>query len=83
VIGPLEFLVVLAFSILMATWLVALADAIGRPAAQWRWTGRPKPLWVALVVFLWAPGAIAYWVIAFPALREVERRAVTGKPTLG
>ena len=81
-IGPAELVVILTFSVLTATWLVALGDAIRRPAAQWRWTGRPKTMWVLSLVFLWAPAAIAYWLVAFPSLRHAERRGVLGGPRM-
>lgn len=78
-IGPVELAFILLFSVLWASWILALVDAIRRPAAQWRWTGRPKAVWVVLLAVFGGPASIAYWVWAFPSLRNVERRAVTGR----
>lgn len=57
--------------------VVAVVDVLRRPAAQWAQAGQNQVLWIALLIGSWFVGlpfiaAVAYWLIARPALKAAE-----------
>lgn len=51
-------------------WIWALVDALGNPDSAYAATGQSKILWVLVIVFLHALGALLYLAIARPQLRR-------------
>ena len=68
-VGP-----VLAFGlvglVMFLVWVWALIDALQKPDGQWAAAGQSKLLWVLLIALLGVLGAILYFAMARPALRN-------------
>lgn len=59
----------LAAVVIFAWWLVMLVDALRHPAERWEQAGQSRLLYVLLMVFLGAIGALVYALVARPRLR--------------
>lgn len=57
--------------LLLLPWLVA-RDALRGPASRWDAIGRPRWLWVALIVLVPVAGPLLYLRIARPELRAAS-----------
>ena len=69
----LFFLGVMAVAVLGTVfWVLALVDLLRRPGWQWPAAGQNQLVWVLVVVLGQLIGAIIYWLVARPALRQVE-----------
>lgn len=53
-------------------WVVALIDALKRPTSQWEAAGQNQIVWVGVIVFANAIGALIYWLVARPQLEGVH-----------
>jgi len=54
----------------LVLWVVALVDALKRPAAQWDMAGHSQIVWVVVILFASFIGALIYWLVARPALES-------------
>ena len=72
----MELVVFVALAFIALLDLIALVDALRRPAWQWQQAGRSRSLWlIALVAGLFLPGlgiviALGYFFFPQPALRR-------------
>lgn len=53
-------------------WVIALIDALRRPADQWEMAGQNQLMWVGVIVFANMIGALIYWMVARPQLDTVH-----------
>lgn len=56
----------------LVLWIIALIDALKVPDQTWETAGQNKLLWVLVIVLLTLLGAILYWFIARPSLKQVQ-----------
>lgn len=68
--GGLLVIILVAFFVVIPLW--GTIDAALRPDSAWREADQNKLLWVALQIFLWGFGSIAYLIAIRPKLRDVE-----------
>lgn len=54
-----------------ALWIVALVDALKRPADNWERAGQNQIVWVGVIIFANLIGALIYWIVARPQLEAV------------
>ncbi len=50
-------------------WLVALVDALRRPAPQWQSAGHSQIVWILVILVASFIGSLAYLLIARPQLQ--------------
>ena len=74
------FAVLGLLGLLAAVWLVALVDAVARPAPVWSAAGRSKGGWVVGLLVFGAVAELVYLVSVRPQLRAVGRRPVATAP---
>lgn len=74
-LAVLELLIFLFFGVGLVIWLVALVDALRRPAADWTASGQNQLVWVAVILFANAVGGVLYWLIARPRFTEGQTAA--------
>lgn len=70
-LGGLMSLVMLAGLAGFVFWIVALVDALRRPADQWERAGQNQLIWVGVIVFANFVGALIYWLVARDQLESV------------
>ncbi len=68
-VGSFLFLVSM---IAMVFWIVALVDALRRPASEWEAAQQNQLVWVVVIVITNIIGAIIYWAVARPQLASVR-----------
>ncbi len=68
-LGTLIVLVGLAGFVL---WIVALVDALKRPADVWEMSGQNQIVWVGVIIFANFIGALIYWLVARPQLEAIN-----------
>ncbi len=74
-LGVLELFVGVFVLIGLGLWIWALADALPRRDEQWEQAGQSKLIWILLLIFLGAVGAIIYFLAARPGLERAKRGA--------
>ncbi len=52
----------------LGLWVMALVDALKRPATEWETAGQNQIVWVAVILFASFLGALIYWLVARPQL---------------
>jgi len=68
-LGPV-LVVGLVGLVMFVVWVWALIDALQKTDGQWAAAGQSKVLWVLLIALLGFLGAILYFAMARPALRN-------------
>lgn len=54
----------------LAFWIMALVDALKRPATQWETAGQSQIVWIVVILLASFIGALVYWMVARPQLES-------------
>lgn len=77
-IGPTELIILIfAFFILVLPfilWVYVLVDALKLPSSNWDVAGENRTLWIVLIVVLGLLGALLYWLLPRPKVKDLQRK---------
>ena len=76
-LGPTELILVVTILPLMVLPVWGIVDAAMRPDDVWAAAGQNKIVWVLVQIFLWALGAVIYFVLIRPKLIAAGGGAVS------